>query len=108
MQRLTRSRILTGTVTCLVLLGLSLATAAVRMERMTGKIAAIDAAAQTVVVKVPLGKGTFTIGGPLSPQAVVTKGKHRAQLQDLQVGAQVTVTWQSTVTGHEITHLDAR
>jgi hypothetical protein len=108
MQRLTHARTLIGTATCLVFLGLSLATAAVRIEQMTGTIAAIDPDAKTVVVEVPFGKDKFTVGGPLSSTAIVTNGKRPSQLQALQVGAHATVSWRPTATGQEITRLDVR
>jgi hypothetical protein len=96
------------TVACVVLLNLALATAVGRMQRMTGTIKAVDPVAQTAVIEVPLGHDTFTVAGPLSPQATVKKGGQTAQLQDLQVGERVTVTWEQTAKGHEIERLEAR
>lgn len=43
------------------------------MQQMRGTITAIDTAANTVVVEVPQGKERLTVGGPLSPRAVVKK-----------------------------------
>jgi hypothetical protein len=57
-----------------MLLNMAVAAAVGRMRRMTGTIKAVDPAAQTVVVEVPLSHDTFTVGGPLSPQATVKKG----------------------------------
>jgi hypothetical protein len=45
------------------------------MERMTGTITVMEPDAQTVVVAVSQVKETLTVGGLLSPQAMVPKGK---------------------------------
>ena len=50
--------------------------AAGRMERMTGTIAAMEPDAPTVVVAVPQGKETLTVGCRLSPQAIGPNGKN--------------------------------
>jgi hypothetical protein len=59
------------------------------MYQMQGKITAIDTATNTVVVEVLQGKKPFTVGGPLSPTAVVTKGGQTISLSALQVGDHV-------------------
>lgn len=96
------------TVACVVLLSMTLATAAVRMEQGSGTTAAIEPAAQTVVIEIPQGKEKFTVGGPLSPKAIVKKGGKTAQLEAFHVGDHVRVTWRHTATGQEIAHLEAR
>jgi hypothetical protein len=92
----------------LMLLGLSLATAAARMAPVTGTISAIEPAAQTVVIEFPQGQQKFTVGGPFSPQAVVKKGGKTAHLEDFHVGDQVRASWLHTANGHEMSHLEAR
>jgi hypothetical protein len=108
MQRRTLYGALVVTVTCFMLLGLSLAIVEARMEQMTGTITAIEPASQTVVVETPMGTDKFTVGGPLSPQAIIKKGGKARQLQDLQVGERVAVAWKRTANGEEIERLDAR
>ena len=72
-----------------------------------GAITAIDTAANTVVVEVQQGKKPFTIGGPLSPKAVVKKGGKTVSLSALQVGDHVRVHWEQTADGPRITQLEA-
>ena len=59
-----------------MLLTLSLTMATGEMERMTGTINAMEPDAQTVAVAVPHGRETLTVGGRLSSQATVPKGKN--------------------------------
>jgi hypothetical protein len=96
------------TVAGLPLLGIALATAATRIASVTGTITALEPAVQTVVVEFPQRAQKFTVGGPLSPKAVVKKGGKTARLEDFHVGDQVRVSWIHTANGHEITHLEAR
>ena len=55
-------------------------TAAEMKYAMRGHIAAIDMAHSTVVIEVPIGKKSFTVGGPLDPRAVLQKGERPAEL----------------------------
>jgi hypothetical protein len=97
----------------MILVGLSQATAAATrspgapMYQMQGKITAIDTAANTVVVEVPQEKKPFTVGGPLSPKAVVTKGGKTVSLSALRVGGHIQVHWEQMAAGHRITQLEA-
>jgi hypothetical protein len=50
----------------------------------------------------------FTIGGPLSHDADLTRGGRPAKLEDFTVGDQVTVLWQTLDTGHLILSLKAK
>ena len=59
-----------------MLLTLSRAMAAGRMEWMTGTITAMEPDAPTVVVAVSQGKETLTVGGRRSSQAIGPKGKN--------------------------------
>jgi uncharacterized cupredoxin-like copper-binding protein len=95
-------------VSFILLQGVSQATAAKnRTYQMTGKITAIDMAYQTVVIEVPMGKDSLTVGGPLSPRAVLKKGGKAVQLPAFKVGEKVTVAWRSTAEGHVIERLEA-
>ena len=73
---------------------------------MTGKITAINQDRNTVVIEVPLEKGLFTVGGPLSSNAVLKKRGKSARLSDFAVGEQVKVRWRSTEKGHVIEMID--
>ena len=76
---------------------------------MTGKISAIDQSHQTVVIKCPLASNQiFTVGGPLAPDAKLTKNMKKAALNDFMVGERVTVRWHSTPQGHVIDRLAAK
>ena len=73
---------------------------------MTGKITVINQDRDTVVIEVPLEKGLFTVGGPLSSNAVLKKRGKSAKLSDFAVGEQVKVRWRSTEKGHVIEMID--
>jgi hypothetical protein len=77
------------------------------MQQMRGTITAIDTAANTVVVEVPQGKERFTVGGPLSPKAVVKKGSKTVALSALHVGDHVRGHWEQTAAGPQIARLEA-
>lgn len=53
---------------------------------MVGDITAIDLKHNTVVIEVPLEKALFTVGGPLSPAAVLKRGDQLVGLADFRVG----------------------
>jgi len=79
-----------------------------RIYQMVGDITAIDLEYKTVVVEVPLAGKTFTVGGPLSSEAVLERGGQSATLADFQVGDRVTVKWEATGQGHVILLLRAK
>ena len=74
---------------------------------MKGKVAAVDLSFHTIVIEVPLGQKRFTVGGPLSPDAVLTRSGRPAKLGDYQVGEWVSVVWHPTPAGHVIDKLEA-
>jgi hypothetical protein len=78
-----------------------------KVHKMTGEIAAIDLAYNTVVVEVPMGERVFTVGGPLSPEAILHRGGQSADLADFHRGDRVSVTWEATERGHLILSLEA-
>lgn len=73
--------------------------------KMTGKIRGIDLNHQTIVIDVTLGSKMFTVGGPLAPDAKLTKNGEPAKLRDFSVDEQVTVIFHSTDQGHLIDRL---
>jgi hypothetical protein len=73
--------------------------------KMTGKITGIDLSYQTIVIEVPLGSQMFTVGGPLAPNAQLTKAGQPAKLGDFSVNEKVTVIFHSTDEGHMIDRL---
>ncbi|MGE5257614.1 MAG: hypothetical protein ACM3KE_13130 [Hyphomicrobiales bacterium] len=72
---------------------------------LSGKITAIDIAANTVVVDVPMGKQMFTVAGPLAPMAKLTKAGKSAKLSDFKQGDHVRVSYKSTAKGPVIEKL---
>ena len=95
------------TVSFVLLQGVAQVTAAVKPYQMTGTLAAIDTAYQTVIVEVSVGEDMFTVGGPLNATAVLTKGGRSVQLSAFRRGEKVTVTWKSTSDGYVIERLEA-
>ena len=79
-----------------------------KVFKMAGEIAAIDLGHNTVVVEVPVGKRLFTVGGPLSPEAILNRGGQSVGLADFHAGDRVTVTWEATEKGHFIVSLKAK
>ena len=82
--------------------------AAEKIYQMVGDITAIDLVHDTVVVEVPLVGKTFTVGGPLSSEAVLKRGGQSVNLVDFQIGDRVTVKWKLTKEGHLILLLKAK
>ena len=78
-----------------------------KIYQMSGEISAIDLDLNTVVIEVPLGERLFTIGGPLSYDAVLKRGGQSVGLGDFRRGDQVTVKWEATARGHLIRSLKA-
>jgi hypothetical protein len=82
--------------------------AAEKLYKMTGSITAIDFEYRTVVIEVPMVGKSFTVGGPLAPNATLERGGHSAHLADYMAGDQVVVTWKHTEEGHLILSLVAK
>jgi len=76
--------------------------------RMSGDLTAIDINHNTVVIEVPLAGNMHTVGGPLSPKAILKRGGQSVGLADFQVGDRVIFIWQSTKKGHVILSLKAK
>jgi len=75
---------------------------------MTGQITAIDMSFDTVVIEAPLGTDSFTVGGPLSPDARLIKNGRAADLSDFAVGDKVSVVWRATSSGHVIEKIESK
>jgi hypothetical protein len=101
---------ITLTLTMIISISLhhSQAIAAKKVYEMVGDITAIDLAHNTVVIEVPLERGTFTVGGPISERAVLFRGEQSVELSDFQVGDRVTVKWEATERGHLILFLKVK
>lgn len=108
MMKLDFNRLVILTLLSAIFLFVFQAMAGEKVYLMTGKIAAINQDYNTVVIEVPLEKGLFTVGGPLSSSAVLKKGGKSASLSDFAVGEQVEVRWRSTEKGHVIEMIDPR
>lgn len=74
-------------------------------HQASGEVAAIDLDFNTVVVEAPMGGRMFTVGGPLAPDAILTKGGVSVDLEDFQKGDRVNVRWKTTNTGHRIVEM---
>jgi hypothetical protein len=79
-----------------------------RIYQMTGDITAIDLEYNTVVIEVPMVGKTFTVGGPLSYEAILKKGHQVVDLLAFQVGDRVKVKWEATEKAHAILSLNAK
>jgi hypothetical protein len=82
--------------------------AAERLYKMTGYITAIDREFNTVVIEVPMVGKSFTVGGPLAPNAKLEMSGHSADLADYMIGDLVVVTWKHTREGHLLLSLTAK
>lgn len=79
-----------------------------KIYKMGGEITAIDLGHNTVIVEVPLGEELYTVGGPLSSDAVLKKGGQAVGLADFRRGDQVIVKWKVTEQGHVILELKSK
>jgi len=82
--------------------------AAERIYQAWGEISAIDVEYNTVVVEVPMAGRTSTVGGPLSPGAILEKAGKPVDLRTFGLGDGVIVKWQVTDKGHTILALKAK
>ena len=71
-----------------------------------GEIKHIEIESRTVVVEIPLGTQTHTVGGALSVGAALEKDGKTAALKNFHVGDRVRVEWERTLTGHIIERLE--
>lgn len=83
------------------------AMAAEKVYLMTGTITGIDLSFKTVVVEVPFEGQMFTVGGPLSANAILKKAGRSVDLVDFAVGDRAKVKFRSTNQGHLIEMLQA-
>ena len=106
MLKLSFTRLVILTLLFAMFLFVFQAMAGEKVYLMTGKITVINQDHNIVVIEVPLEKGLFTVGGPLSSSAILKKGGKSARLSDFKVGEQVQVRWKSTEKGHVIEMID--
>ena len=106
MNKLDFNRLLILPMLFVILLFAFHVEASEKVYLMTGKIAVINQDRNTVVIEVPLETGMFTVGGPLSSNAVLKKRGKSVSLGDFVVGEQVKVRWRSTEKGHVIEMID--
>jgi len=59
----------------------------------TGKVAAVTVASRTIVVEIPRGKESLTVGAEVVPNAVIKAGDQVIQLSDIRVGDRVRIEW---------------
>ena len=102
-------RLATGKFFLVLLISLftAVAYAENKVYLMTGEVSGIDTAYNTVVIEVPLGSRMFTVGGPLDPNATLTKNGRSVNLKDFNVGERVKVKWRATNKGHVVEVLSA-
>jgi len=94
-------------IVCLSLYGAK-SWAGERIYQAWGQISAIDVEYKTVVVEVPVAGRTSTVGGPLSPGAILEKAGKPVDLGAFGLGDGVVVKWQVTNKGHTILALRAK
>jgi hypothetical protein len=94
-------------VVCLVP-GCLFAAPAGKIYVASGDIKAIELKFNTVVIEAPMGKHMFTVGGPLAPDAILTKGGKKAALEDFSPGDRVSVKWKTTERGHLILKMKSK
>ena len=75
---------------------------------MSGKITAINLPTDNVLIECPTNGDIFTVGGPLSPNAVLKIGRKPVGLGDFSLGTQVTVKWKATENGPVILMMKAK
>jgi hypothetical protein len=93
----------------LALLGSAVTSwAAERLYKMTGHITAIDQAHKTAVIEVPMVGKSFTVGGPLAPNAKLERGGQSVHLAEYRIGDLVVVIWKHTAEGHLLLSLTAK
>ena len=72
-----------------------------------GRITGIDVDSSTVVVEIPRNGRLYTVGGRLSPDAVLTNGGQEADLSLFRPGDVVRVGWTRVSAGHGIESQEA-
>jgi len=92
-----------GAVFLHAVLILSLASAEEgRVRQMTGKVSAVTLSSKTIVVEIPLGKDSLTVGGEITDETEISVNGKTATLNDIKVGDRVTVRWIKEEHGHRL------
>ncbi len=69
------------------------AQAGVQKWADTGKVAAVTEASRTIVVEIPRGKDSLTVGAELSPDAVLKADGRTIALSEIKAGDRVRIEW---------------
>lgn len=79
----------------LVILGLLAGSALAKGEvrDMVGRVVAVEPTSQTIVMDVPLGKSTLTVGAEVLGESSITAGKAPRSLSDIKVGDRIRMKW---------------
>jgi nucleoid-associated protein YgaU len=73
---------------------------------MVGKIVAVAAQVETLVVDIPLGKDVLTVGGWVTPKTKITREGKAVKLDSLKAGERVRVTFHRIPTGDNFTSVE--
>ncbi len=65
----------------------------------TGKVAAVTEASRTIVVEIPRGTDSLTVGAKVSPDAVLKADGRVIGLSEIKAGNRVRIEWSRTEHG---------
>jgi hypothetical protein len=65
----------------------------------TGKVSAVTVESRTIVVEIPRGTDSLTVGAEVLPEAILEADGQTIDLEDIQVGDQVRIEWSRTEQG---------
>lgn len=98
-----RKKVLVAGAILFTVLFFSLASAQEgRVRQMTGKVSAVTLSSKTIVVEIPLGKDSLTVGGEITDETEISIDGKTATLNDIKVGDRVTVRWIKEEHGHRL------
>jgi hypothetical protein len=69
------------------------ASAEVRKWADTGTVAAVTVPSRTIVVEIPRGKDSLTVGAEISPDAVLKAEGRTIELSEIKAGDRVRIEW---------------
>ncbi|MBI3989658.1 MAG: hypothetical protein HY347_08570 [candidate division NC10 bacterium] len=73
-----------------------------RVQQMTGKVSALTLSSKTIVMEIPLGRDSLTVGGEVTDETEISVDGKTATLNDIKVGDRVTVRWIKEEHGHRL------
>jgi hypothetical protein len=59
----------------------------------TGTVSAVTVSSRTIVVEIPRGKDSLTVGAEVPPGAVLQAGGKKIDLSDIRKGDRVRIEW---------------